>query len=113
MGPLGVTPYVAVVGPGRDASVEDVQAARETGRLLADAGAVVLTGGMDGVMAAALEGAADAGGTTVALLPGLSRTDAGFTATVVLPTGVGEARNVLLVRAADAVIAVGGSWGTL
>jgi uncharacterized protein (TIGR00725 family) len=103
--------YVAVVGPGDGASGADLAAAREVGRLLAAAGAVVLTGGLAGVMAAATEGAAEAGGLTVALQPGPER--APSAATVVLPTGLGELRNALLVRAADAVIAVGGSWGTL
>jgi uncharacterized protein (TIGR00725 family) len=103
--------YVAVVGPGDSASEDEVAAAREVGRLLATAGAVVLTGGLGGVMAAATEGAEAAGGLSVALLPGSDRSVS--KATVVLPTGLGELRNGLLVRAADAVIAVGGSWGTL
>jgi uncharacterized protein (TIGR00725 family) len=103
--------YVAVVGPGEAASDADLAAAREVGRLLAEAGAVVLTGGLGGVMAAATDGAATAGGMTVALLPGDDRSAS--SATVVIPTGLGELRNALLVRAADAVIAVGGSWGTL
>jgi uncharacterized protein (TIGR00725 family) len=102
--------YIAVAGPG-DARPEDVAAAREVGRLLAEAGAVVLTGGLGGVMAAATDGANAAGGTTVALLPGADRSRSA--ATVAIPTGLGEMRNALLVRAADAVIAVGGSWGTL
>ena len=103
--------YVAVVGPGDTASDADVVAAREVGRLLAAAGAVVLTGGLGGVMRAALEGAVAAGGLTVALQPGTERLPS--PAAVVLPTGLGELRNALLVRCADAVIAVGGSWGTL
>lgn len=103
--------YVAVVGPGDSASADDVAAAREVGRLLAEAGAVVFTGGLDGVMAAATEGATAAGGLTVALLPGTDRSMS--PATVVVATGLGELRNGLLVRAVDAVIAVGGSWGTL
>jgi uncharacterized protein (TIGR00725 family) len=103
--------YVAVVGPGDAASAADVAAAREVGRLLAEAGAIVLTGGLGGVMAAATAGATAAGGVSVALLPGIDR--AASAATVVIPTGLGEVRNALLVRAADAVIAVGGSWGTL
>ena len=103
--------YVAVVGPGDGASAADVTSAREVGRLLAAAGAIVLTGGLGGVMAAATEGAAEAGGMTVALLPGTDRSVS--SASIVLPTGLGELRNALLVRAADAVIAVGGSWGTL
>ena len=103
--------YVAVVGPGESASADDLGAAREVGRLLAEAGAIVLTGGLGGVMAAATEGANAAGGITVALLPGTDRSVS--SASVVIPTGLGELRNGLLVRAADAVIAVGGSWGTL
>jgi uncharacterized protein (TIGR00725 family) len=103
--------YVAVVGPGDTASEQDVASAREVGALLADAGATVLTGGLGGVMAAATQAANEHGGLTVALLPGDDR--GGCPATVAIPTGLGELRNGLLVRAADAVIAVGGSWGTL
>jgi uncharacterized protein (TIGR00725 family) len=106
-----VTRHVAVVGPGDSATAEEVAAAREVGRLLAEAGAIVLTGGLGGVMAAATEGAAAVGGLTVALLPGTDRSVS--SASVVIATGLGELRNGLLVRAADAVIAVGGSWGTL
>jgi uncharacterized protein (TIGR00725 family) len=106
-----VPTYVAVVGPGDEtARPVDVERAREVGRLLARAGAIVLTGGLGGVMAAATEGAATEGGITVALMPGTERAS---NATVAIPTGLGELRNALLVRAADAVIAVGGSWGTL
>ena len=105
--------YVAVVGPGAEAREVDLERAREVGRLLAERGALVLTGGLGGVMAAAAEGAAAAGGTTVGLLPGADRAEAGAPHTVLLPTGLGELRNGLLVRAADAVIAVGCSWGTL
>lgn len=103
--------YVAVVGPGSSATDDERAAAREVGRLLAARGTIVLTGGLDGVMAAATEGAKAAGGVTVALQPGTAREPS--EATVVLPTGLGELRNGLLVRCADAVIAVGGSWGTL
>ncbi len=106
-------PYVAVVGPGSDVPADVLAAATEVGRLLARAGAVVLTGGLGGVMAAAAQGASEAGGTTVALLPGDDRTVAGAPYTVALATGLGEARNALLVRSADAVVCVGGSWGTL
>ncbi len=105
--------YVAVVGPGDAARPADLDAARLTGRLLAEAGAVVLTGGLGGVMCAALEGAAAAGGTGVGLLPGTDRSLGCPVATVLIATGLGEVRNALLVRSADAVIAIGGSWGTL
>jgi uncharacterized protein (TIGR00725 family) len=103
--------YVAVVGPGDGATPDEVGAAGEAGRLLAERGAVVLTGGLGGVMAATTDAANAAGGLTVALLPGDDRSVS--SATVAIPTGLGELRNALLVRAADAVIAVGGSWGTL
>jgi uncharacterized protein (TIGR00725 family) len=83
------------------------------GRLLAEAGAVVVTGGLGGVMEAASKGAREAGGTVVALLPGLDRADANPFVDVAIPTGMGEMRNALIVRAADAVVAVGGEWGTL
>ncbi|QFG19839.1 dethiobiotin synthetase [Actinomadura sp. WMMB 499] len=87
--------------------------AHEIGRLLAARGAVVVCGGHGGVMAAAAAGAAGAGGAVVGVLPGDDRAGADPHLTVVLPTGLGQARNNLIVGAADAVIAVGGSWGTL
>lgn len=103
---------VAVIGPS-DATDEQRAAAREVGAGLADAGVVVVTGGRGGVMAAATAGARDAGGVTLALLPGDDVDDAVVTPTVVVPTGLGELRNALVVRAADAVVAIGGAWGTL
>lgn len=106
-------PYVAVVGPSGSPSSEVLDAALEVGRLLGEAGAVVVTGGGTGVMAAASEGAASAGGTVVGLLPGTDRTEANRHVTVAIATGLGEVRNALVVRAVDAVVAVGGSWGTL
>lgn len=104
--------YVAVVGPGA-ASAEQVEAARAVGKGLAERGVVVLTGGHGGVMAAAAAGVAGAGGTSIAVLPGLDRAAADPAHTFALPTGLGELRNGLLVRCADAVVAVGCSWGTL
>ena len=108
-----MTTYVAVVGPGDDAAAADCADAREVGRLLAAAGVVVGTGGLGGVLAAAAAGAASAGGVSVGLLPGDDRSAAAASLTVALPTGLGELRNALVVRAADAVVAIGGSWGTL
>jgi uncharacterized protein (TIGR00725 family) len=105
--------YVAVVGPGAGASAEEVEAARLAGRLLAEAGAVVVTGGLGGVMAGAAEGVRQAGGLSVGLLPGADRAGAGPAHTLTIPTGLGELRNGLVVRAAEAVLCIGGSWGTL
>lgn len=83
------------------------------GRLLARCGAVLVSGGLGGVMEAACRGARGEGGTTVGILPGLGREAANPHLTVALATGLGEARNALVVRAADALIAVGGAYGTL
>jgi len=105
--------YVAVVGPADAAREADLAHAAEAGRLLAGAGAVVLTGGHHGVMRAAAGGATRAGGVAIGLLPGLDRHEGSPEHTFLLPTGLGELRNGLLVRAADAVLAVGCSWGTL
>lgn len=105
--------YIAVVGPDREATPADRQQAEEVGYLLAMSGAIVLTGGLGGVMAAAATGCARAGGTSVGLLPGDRRADGSAELTVCLPTGLGELRNGLLVRSADGIIAIGGSWGTL
>jgi uncharacterized protein (TIGR00725 family) len=105
--------HVAVIGPGQDASSELCATAEAVGRLLAEHGCVVFTGGLGGVMAAAAKGATGAGGTAVGLLPGHDRRDAAPELTAAIPTGLGELRNALLVRTADAVIAIGGSWGTL
>jgi uncharacterized protein (TIGR00725 family) len=106
------SPYVAVIGPG-DATGEQVRAAERVGELLAQRGAVVVTGGLGGVMAAACRGSREAGGLTVGLLPGSDRNAANEHVQVAIPTGLGELRNGLVVRAADAVIAVGGAYGTL
>ncbi|HEY1733367.1 MAG TPA: TIGR00725 family protein [Acidimicrobiales bacterium] len=104
--------FVAVVGSGSaDAGLEVV--AEEVGRRLAEAGAVVVCGGLGGVMAAACRGASAAGGMTVGLLPGNDRRAANRWVTVPLATGLGELRNGLVVRSADVVVAVGGAYGTL
>jgi uncharacterized protein (TIGR00725 family) len=105
-------PYVAVVGPSQ-ATDEEAHLAHTVGALLAGTGAVVLSGGGDGVMAASCEGASRQGGTTVGFLPGNSRADGNPFLSVALPTGLGQLRNGLIVAAADAVIAIGGGWGTL
>ncbi len=104
--------YVAVVGPA-DATDEDAATAYAVGAALAARNVVVLCGGLGGVMAATAAGVRSAGGVCVGLLPGRDRTGASPDLTVALATGLGEVRNALVVRAADAVVAVGGSWGTL
>lgn len=83
------------------------------GRLLAGRGATVVCGGLGGTMEAACRGARNGGGRTIGILPGLDRADANPYVDVAIPTGLGEARNALVVRAADAVIALGGGYGTL
>lgn len=105
--------YVGVVGPGDGATAEQVRLAEEVGRLLARAGLVVVTGGLGGVMAGAARGSAREGGTSLGLLPGPDRAEANPHSSLTVPTGLGELRNGLLVRASDALIAVGPSWGTL
>ncbi len=106
-------PYVLVSGAGEPRDPALVETATTAGRLLAERGWLVLTGGLGGVMAAAAAGVDQAGGTAIAILPGVDRADASPGHAVVLPTGLGEMRNALLVRAADAVLAIGGAWGTL
>jgi uncharacterized protein (TIGR00725 family) len=100
---------VSVIGSG----AEHEEAAEEVGRLLAERGFVVVTGGLGEVMAAAHRGAKSAGGTTIAIVPGESRTEANPWADHVVVTGIGHARNLAVAASGDGVIAVGGSWGTL
>jgi uncharacterized protein (TIGR00725 family) len=101
-----------VCGP-RECTDAERAAAREVGVLLARAGAVVLCGGGSGVMAAVVEGVRSAGGLVVGIRPGGDPDDAAPGLSAVVATGMGEARNAVLVRSADAVIVVGGSWGTV
>jgi len=104
--------YVGVAGASRPEPALMKQAGR-LGRRLAEGGAVVLCGGGPGVMEAVCRGAQAAGGTTVGLLRGLDRAEGNPYLTVSLPTGLGQGRNLLLVRSSDALVAVGGGFGTL
>jgi uncharacterized protein (TIGR00725 family) len=104
--------YVAVVGSGT-CSPQEEHAAEQVGSLLARAGAVVVCGGLSGVMEAACRGARHEGGLSVGILPGGDRGAANPDVVVAIATGLGELRNGLVVRAADAVIAVAGEYGTL
>ncbi len=105
--------YVAVVGAGERAAQAVLDDAEAVGAALAERGAVLVCGGLGGVMAAACRGAVQAGGTTIGILPGEDRAAANPWLTVALASGLGELRNGLVVRAADAVIAIGGEYGTL
>lgn len=105
-------PVVAVVGAG-EADLDQDAAAEAVGTALARAGATLVCGGLGGVMAAACRGARRAGGTTVGLLPGDDRRAANEWIGIAIATGLGEGRNLLVVRSADAVIAIGGAFGTL
>jgi uncharacterized protein (TIGR00725 family) len=103
---------IAVCGSGVPDKTTD-SLAEEVGRLIAQRQAVLLCGGLRGIMEAAARGAAQAGGTTVGILPGQDDSAANDYISLPLPTGLGEARNTVLVRSADVVIAIGGEWGTL
>ena len=108
----GAAVYVAVSGGG-DADEETCGQAEELGRELARRGAVVVTGGLGGAMEAACRGAKAEGGTTIGILPSDDRADANAWVDTAVPTGLGEGRNALVVRAADVVVAVAGEFGTL
>src|SRR3954451_12250828 len=105
-------PYIAVVGTG-EASPQEAWLAEEVGAGLAAAGAVVVTGGLGGVMEAACRGAKSRHGATVGILPGEDRDAANGWVQVAIATGLGELRNGLVVRAADVVVAIGGGHGPL
>lgn len=103
---------IGVLGP-HDIDRRGRELGREVGEAIARSGAILLCGGLDGMMAAAAEGAKRAGGETVGILPGDSAADANEFIDLAIPTGLGVYRNALLVRACDAVIAVRGAYGTL
>ena len=105
-------PQIAVIGAAAG-DEELLAAAEEVGRRIAEAGAVVVTGGLSGVMEAASKGASEAGGTAIGVIPTSDPADANEHVTHAVATGVGQARNLAVVGSGDAVIAVGGEWGTL
>jgi uncharacterized protein (TIGR00725 family) len=109
-------PYVAVIGDGDPRGPDAhriLESAEEVGQLLASGGAVVITGGLGGVMRAASRGALAAGGQTIGILPGADASEANEFIRTPIATGLGVARNFVVVTAADAVVAVGGRHGTL
>ncbi|HEV8228767.1 MAG TPA: TIGR00725 family protein [Candidatus Limnocylindria bacterium] len=111
-------PVIAIIGksernPSDPVPPQALRAAEEVGRLLATRGAVVVSGGLSGVMEAVSRGAKGAGGLVVGILPGFDKRDANPYVDIALTTGMGWMRNTLVVRAADAVIMIGGGIGTL
>jgi uncharacterized protein (TIGR00725 family) len=103
---------IAVIGGGQ-CSKEEAKLAEETGRELARQGAIVVCGGLSGVMEAACQGASAEGVVTIGILPGENRHAANPYVQVPIVTGIGYARNIAVVKSAQAVIAIGGSYGTL
>lgn len=104
--------FIAVIG-GSDYTPEEARLAEEVGRGLAKNGAVLICGGLGGVMEAACKGASAEGGLTVGILPGGSRQTANPYVNIPIVTNMGEARNVIVVKSAEAIIAIGGGYGTL
>ncbi len=103
---------VAVLGASRPSAAE-LNLAREVGALLAERGAVVVTGGLGGVMAAASEGAREKHGLVIGILPGVSASDANSHVGLAIPTGLGDARNAVIANCAEGFVAIGGGLGTL
>ncbi len=104
--------FIAVIG-GSQCSSKEAQLAEEVGRELARQGAILICGGLGGVMEAACKGAQAEGGITIGILPGESRQAANPYVQIPIATGIGYARNVAVVKSAQAVIAIGGNYGTL
>ena len=104
--------FIAVIG-GSDCTPEEARLAEEVGRGLARNGAVLICGGLGGVMEAACKGASAEGGLIVGILPGDSRQTANPYVNIPIVTNLGEARNVIVVKSAEAIIAIGGGYGTL
>ena len=104
---------ISVIGSGDGATPEAIRLAEEVGRELAKRGATVVTGGLFGVMEAASRGAKEAGGTTIGIIPGSDPSEANSYLDYIVCTGIGFARNVIVVRSGRAVIAITGAFGTL
>ena len=107
-----MSPVIAVIGAG-ECDAETGERAREVGRRLAEAGSLVLNGGLGGVMEAASRGAREAGGLVLGILPGADRAAANEWVSLAVATGMGDARNAIIANTADAFVAVGGAYGTL
>lgn len=103
---------IGVIGTG-DAADKDIVIAEQVGKLVAENNCILLCGGMDGVMEAACRGAKSAGGTTIGIIPGTSGTESNPYVDIPIVTGMGHGRNIIVVRSSQAIIAIGGSYGTL
>lgn len=110
--PMSNKKLIAVIG-GRQPVAEDARLAEEVGRELGKRGAILVCGGMGGVMEAACRGAQSQGGLTIGILPGETRQTANPCVDIPIVTGMGSGRNVIVARSAQAIIAIGGSYGTL
>ncbi len=109
---------IGIIGRGTHHAIDVVdestlEAARDVGRLVAKRGGVIVSGGLGGVMEAASQGAKEAGGLTVGFLPTMEKESANEYVDIVLPTGLGSARNMITARGCDAIVMIGGGVGTL
>jgi uncharacterized protein (TIGR00725 family) len=105
-------PVIAVVGAGKcSKKLRDMAA--EVGRIIAENGGVIVCGGLGGIMEGAARGAKEAGGTTIGIIPSDQKQDANEYIDYVIPSGLGEVRNILVVRTADVIVAFPGKYGTL
>jgi uncharacterized protein (TIGR00725 family) len=104
--------FIAVVGAGK-CSQKMKDQAEKVGRTIAENGGILVCGGLGGVMEAAAKGAKSKKGVTIGILPGETREDANEFIDIAIPTGIGDARNMVVIRAADAVVALPGKFGTL
>ncbi len=111
--PMNQRPIIIAVIGGSNAAQKDLDAAYQVGLELAKRGAIVLCGGMTGVMEAVCKGAKEAGGTTVGILPGNNVEDANDYIDIAIPTGLGYARNAIVAGSGRAIIAIDGAYGTL
>ena len=104
---------IGVIGQGRNCSAELLKDAEQVGYQIAQRNAMLICGGLGGVMEAACRGAKKGGGTTIGVIPTSRKENANKFVDIPIVTGFGEARNIIIVRSADALIAVGGRYGTL
>lgn len=112
LSPVKKTKFVAVIG-GNECSAQEMRLAEDVGREIARQGAVLICGGLGGIMEAACRGARQENGTTVGIVPGEKRESANQYVTIPIASGIGHARNMIVAKSADAVIAIGGGYGTL